>query len=55
MENWADVATHTLRAYYLQPVVSGYNLDEALDALVILTRREERLVYTEKQKKLLMN
>ena len=48
----ADASTQALRAYYQQSVASQYNLDEALDALVTLTDRSQKLVHA-KQKKFL--
>ena len=49
----ADDATQALKAYSQQPVASQYDLDEALNALVTLTKRSEKLVYVEQQKKFL--
>ena len=49
----ADAATQALKAYYQQPVASQYDLDEALNALVTLTERSQKLVHAEQQKKFL--
>ena len=49
----ADASTQALKAYYQQPVASQYNLDEALNALVTLTERSQKLVHAEQQKKFL--
>ena len=49
----ADASTQALRAYYQQSAASEYNLNEALDALVILTDRSQKLVHAEQQKKFL--
>ena len=49
----ADAATQALKAYYQQPAASQYNLDEALNALVTLTERSQKLVHAEQQKKFL--
>ena len=50
----ADASTQALRAYYYQlSVASQYNLNEALDALVTLTDRSQKLVHAEQQKKFL--
>ena len=49
----ADAATQALKAYYQQPAASQYNLDEALNALVTLTERSQKLVHVEQQKKFL--
>ena len=48
-----DASTWALRAYYQQPVASKYNLNEALDALVTLTDRSQKLVHAEQKKKFL--
>ena len=42
----ADATTQALKAYYQQPAASQYNLDEALNALVTLTERSQKLVHT---------
>ena len=49
----ADVLTQALKAYYQQLAASQYNLDEALNALVTLTERSQKLVHAEQQKKFL--
>ena len=49
----ADALTQALKAYYQQSVASQYNLDEALDALVTLIDRSQKLVHAEQQKKFL--
>ena len=49
----ADASTQALRAYYQQPMASQYNLNDALDALVTLTDRSQKLVHAEQQKKFL--
>ena len=49
----ADASTQALRAYYQQPTTSQYNMNEALDALVTLTDRSQKLVHAEQQKKFL--
>ena len=49
----ANAATQALKAYYQQPGASKYNLDEALNALVTLTKRSQKLVHAEQQKKFL--
>ena len=49
----ANATTQALKAYYQQPAASQYNLDEALNALVTLTERSQKLVHTEQQKKFL--
>ena len=49
----ADAVTQALKAYYQQAVASQYNLDEALNALVTLTKRSQKLVHAEQQKKFL--
>ena len=49
----ADAATQAIKAYYQQPGASKYNLDEALNALVTLTKRSQKLVHAEQQKKFL--
>ena len=49
----ADATTQALKAYYQQPVASQYNLDEALNGLVTLTERSQKLVHVEQQKKFL--
>ena len=49
----ADAATQALKAHYQQPAASQYNLDEALNALVTLTERSQKLVHAEQQKKFL--
>ena len=49
----ANASTQALRAYYQQPAASQYNLNEALDALVTLTHRSQKLVHAEQQKKFL--
>ena len=49
----ADASTQALKAYYQQPVVSQYNLHEALNALGTLTDRSQKLVHAEQQKKFL--
>ena len=48
-KNKVDVATQALGAYCEEPGTSGYNLDEALDTLVTLTKREQGAVYSEQQ------
>ena len=48
-----DASTQALRAYYQQSTASQYNLNEALDALVTLTDRTQKLVHAEQQKKFL--
>ena len=45
--------TQALRAYYQQSAASQYNLNEALDALVTLNDRSQKLVHAEQQKKFL--
>ena len=42
-----------MKAYYQQPAASQYNLDEGLNALVTLTKRSQKLVHVEQQKKFL--
>ena len=49
----ADATTQALKAYYQQPAATQYNLDEALNALVTLTERSQKLVHAEQQKKFL--
>ena len=49
----ADASTQAPRAYYQQSAAFQYNLDEALDALVTLTDRSQKLVHAEQQKKFL--
>ena len=49
----ADAVTQALKAYYQQPGASKYNLDEALNALVTLANRSQKLVHAEQQKKFL--
>ena len=49
----ADASTQALRAYYQQPMASQYNLNGALDALVTLTDRSQKLVHVGQQKKFL--
>ena len=49
----ADASTQALRAYYQQSMAYQYNLNEALDALVTLTDRSQKLVRAEQQKKFL--
>ena len=49
----ADAVTQALKAYYQQVAASQYNLDEALNALVTLTERSQKLVHAEQQKKFL--
>ena len=49
----ADATTQPLKAYYQQLAASQYNLDEALNALVTLTERSQKLVHVEQQKKFL--
>ena len=49
----ADAVTQALKAYYQQAVASQYNLDEALNTLVTLTKRSQKLVHAEQQKKFL--
>ena len=51
----ADAFTQALRAYYQQPVASQYNLNEALDTLVTLTDRSQKLVHAEQQRFLEFN
>ena len=46
----ANASTWALRAYYQQSVASQHNLNDALDALVTLTDRSQKLVHTEQQK-----
>ena len=46
----ADAFTQVLRGYYQQPLAFQYNLNEALDALVTLTDRSQKLVHAEQQK-----
>ena len=46
----ADAVTQALKAYYQQPGASKYNLDEALNALVTLANRSQKLVHAEQQK-----
>ena len=46
----ADSTTQALKAYYQQPAAAQYNLDEALNALVTLTERSQKLVHAEQQK-----
>ena len=48
-----NASTQALRAYYQQSAASQYNLNEALDVLVTLTDRSQKLVHAEQQKKLL--
>ena len=45
-----DASTQALKAYYQQSMASQYNLNEALDALVTLTDRSQKLVHAEQQK-----
>ena len=49
----ANASTQALRAYFQQYVASQYNLNEALDALVTLSDRSQKLVHAEQQKKFL--
>ena len=49
----ANAGTQALKAYYQQPAASQYNIDEALNALVTLTERSQKLVHAEQQKKFL--
>ena len=49
----ADAATQAIKAYYQQPGASNYNLDEALNALLTLTERSQKIVHAEQQKKFL--
>ena len=49
----AIASTQALQAYYQQSTASQYNLNEALDALVTLTDRSQKLVHAEQQKKFL--
>ena len=44
-----DASTQALRAYYQQPMAFQYNLNEALDTLVTLTDRSQKLVHAEQQ------
>ena len=53
LKDRVDASTHALRAYYQQLVASQYNLNKALDALVTLTDRLQKLVHAEQQKKFL--
>ena len=46
----ADASTQALRAYCHQPVASQYNLNEALDALITLTDRSQKLAHAEQQR-----
>ena len=46
-----DASTQALKAYYKQLGTYQYNLNEALDALVTLTDRSQKLVHAEQQKK----
>ena len=48
-----DASTQALRAYYQHSAASQYDLNEALDALVTLTDRSQKLVHVEQQKKFL--
>ena len=48
-----DAATQAIKAYYQQPGASKYNLDEALNALLTLTERSQKLVHAEQQKRFL--
>ena len=50
----AEAATWALRAYYQQPVASVYNLDEALDAMAILSERAQKL-FTWNNKSTMLN
>ena len=52
-EERADSTTQALKTYYQQPAASQYNLDEALNALVTITERSQKLVHEEQQKKFL--
>ena len=47
----ASASSQALRANYQQSAASQYNLNEALDALVTLTDRSQKLVHAEQQKK----
>ena len=49
----ADASTQALSAYYQQPIASQHNLIEALDVLLTLTDRSQKLVHAEQQKKFL--
>ena len=49
----ADATTQAIKAYYQQPGTSKYNLDEALNALLTLTERSQKIVHAEQQKKFL--
>ena len=49
----ADAVTQAIKAYYQQPGASNYNLDEALNALLTLTERSQKIVHAEQQKKFL--
>ena len=42
-----DVSTQALRAYYQLPRATQYNLNEALDVLVTLTDRSQKIVHAE--------
>ena len=50
-KNREDASTQALKAYYQQPGETQYNFNEALDALVTLTDRSQKLVHAEQQKK----
>ena len=52
-KNRVDASTQALKAYYQQPRATHYNFNEALDALVTLTDRSQKLVHAEQQKKFL--
>ena len=49
----ADAKIQTIKAYYQQPGASKYNFDEALNALLTLTGRLQKIVHVEQQKKFL--
>ena len=53
MQRKSQCTTQALKAYYQQPAASQYDLDEALNALVTLTKRSQKLVHAEQQKKFL--
>ena len=48
----ANAATQALKAYYQQPAASQYDLDEALNALVTLTKRSQISMWNHKRSSL---
>ena len=50
VKNRADASTQALKTYYQQLGALQYNFREALDALVTLTYRLQKVVHAEQQK-----